>query len=212
MSKIKAIISDADGTLVNTMYLIRHGQYEAAAIYLLSLGLQKNQIPKYSDYVTLLNKSVGGSTKDTFTKTFKLLLEKSQPEILKRIDFDLLDNSLSVIQDRIALLYVHPFHGLTELLTWMGTNKIKLGIFSSGYYHHIVRNFGVSLPALGHSDLYTLNSVGIRDRLEAFIKRAEAVYGIPQIAVITARMLPKRNRIQKGFSNLWTFSKLIQKK
>lgn len=29
---IKAIISDSDGTLVNTLYLIRHGQYEAGAV------------------------------------------------------------------------------------------------------------------------------------------------------------------------------------
>jgi hypothetical protein len=30
MSKIRAVIADSDGTLLNTLYLIRHGQYEAS--------------------------------------------------------------------------------------------------------------------------------------------------------------------------------------
>jgi phosphoglycolate phosphatase-like HAD superfamily hydrolase len=34
MRKIKAIIADSDGTLVDTRYLIRHGQYEASVDHL----------------------------------------------------------------------------------------------------------------------------------------------------------------------------------
>jgi phosphoglycolate phosphatase-like HAD superfamily hydrolase len=34
MNGIRTIISDADGTLIDTMDLIRHGQYEAVATYL----------------------------------------------------------------------------------------------------------------------------------------------------------------------------------
>jgi hypothetical protein len=33
-NEIRTIISDADGTLIDTMDLIRHGQYEAVATYL----------------------------------------------------------------------------------------------------------------------------------------------------------------------------------
>lgn len=36
---IEAIISDADGTLVNTLHLIRHGQYETAKAYLAQNGV-----------------------------------------------------------------------------------------------------------------------------------------------------------------------------
>jgi hypothetical protein len=37
MKNIEALISDADGTLVDTLGLIRHGQYEAARLMLRTL-------------------------------------------------------------------------------------------------------------------------------------------------------------------------------
>ncbi len=43
-----AIISDADGTLVDTVHLIRHGQYETAKTYLGLKGVQL--IPSYEAY------------------------------------------------------------------------------------------------------------------------------------------------------------------
>ena len=55
---IKALISDSDGTLVDTLYLIRHGQYEAASEYLLSKGVALHDIPDYKTYETYINKSV----------------------------------------------------------------------------------------------------------------------------------------------------------
>ncbi len=185
MSSIKAIISDADGTLVNTKYLIRHGQYEAAVEYLIKRGALRTDIPSYETYHTFIDKSVGGRTRETFEKTLRLMFSNTHEYLLKQIDFDELDKSLEPIQDRIALLYVHPFHGLTELFSWTGQSKTKFGIFTSGSRRMIMRNFGVSLPVMGYTELFKHDEMTISDRFTAFIDRAKAVYGMPELAVAT---------------------------
>lgn len=182
---IKAIISDADGTLVNTGYLIRHGQYETAVAYLTARGIPRHDIPDYETYETYINKSVGGSTRETFEKTIKLLFSRTHDHHLEKIDFDELDSHLAPVQDRIAPLYVHPFHGLTELFTWLGTSKTSFGIFTSGNRRMIIRNFGVSLPVMGYTDLFKNDSIPVAERLHAFIARGKAVYGIPALKVVT---------------------------
>ncbi len=185
MGEIKAIISDADGTLVDTLYLIRHGQYEAAVEYLTARGVSRAHLPLYEIYEDFINKSVGGPTRDTFEKTLSLLFEKHASVDLGEHDYSELDLSLRPIQDRIAPLYVHPFHGLTELFSWLGENNIALGIFTSGEPHHIVRNFGVSLPALGYEDLYKDTNSSDQEKLNAFITRTKAVFNIPKFAIST---------------------------
>ena len=202
MNRIKAIISDADGTLVNTVYLIRHGQYEVAVDYLLSHGIPKEDIPLYSVYESYINKSVGGSTRETFEKTLTLLFSKTHAHHLGKINFDELDSHLAPTQDYIARLYVHPFHGLTELFTWAGKSKTSFGIFTSGNRRMIVRNFGISLPVLGYTDLFLADTIDIATRLEAFIARAKAIYGIPQLAVVTCEEVVKTKPNPEGILTL----------
>src|SRR5581483_6031689 len=179
-------ISDSDGTLVNTLYLIRHGQYEATVKHLLARGVPRHDIPDYETFETYINKSVGGKTRETLEATLRLLYGVTHEQHLSDIDFDELDRELQPIQDQIAPLYVHPFHGLTELFSWLGTNGISLCIFTSGTIYHIIRHYGIALPVLGYTDLY-LNNVGDnQQKLQAFTERIKAVYGIPEFAIVTA--------------------------
>ncbi len=202
MSQIRTIISDADGTLVNTLFPIRHGQYEAAVEYLIKREVPYHHIPEYEVYEKIINKSVGGNTRETFEKTLRKLFDKANAHILNQIDFDELDSSLAPIQDRLATLYVHPFHGLTELFTWLGSSKTNFGIFTSGNRRMIIRNFGVSLPVLGHTDLFRLDDVNIEERLSAFIARSMAVYGMPKLAVITCEEVAKTKPDPEGILKL----------
>lgn len=199
---IKAIISDSDGTLVNTVYLIRHGQYEAAVSYLTSLGIPRHEIPPYEVYESYINKSVGGSTLETFEKTLGLLFKGKHEKYLKKINLSELDNVLNPIQDHIAPLYVHPFHGLTELFSWMGKEQMELGIFTSGTPRHIVRNVGISLPVLGYTELFRADDIAPRERLEALMTRAKAVYGIPEIAIVTCDDVTKTKPDPEGILQL----------
>ncbi|HSX17185.1 MAG TPA: HAD-IA family hydrolase [Patescibacteria group bacterium] len=186
MSKIKAILSDSDGTLINSLYLIRHGQYEASVEYLTSIGVPRHDIPEYDVYESYINRSVGGNTRETLEATLRLLFGETHEHHLNKIDFDELDRSLQPVQDRIAPLYVHPFHGLTELFTWLGKNSLSMGIFTSGSAYHIVRHYGLALPALGYTDLYRNDTADNLQKLAAFIERVKAVYGIPQFVAVTA--------------------------
>lgn len=200
---IKAIISDADGTLVNTVYLIRHGQYEVAVEYLREQGIPLHDIPKYDVYESYINKSVGGPTRDTLERTLRLLFSKTiHEQYLSNIDFDELDTLLTPIQDRIAPLYVHPFHGLTELLTWAGNTQTSFGIFTSGNRRMIIRHFGISLPVLGYSDLFHLDAIPIAERFSSFVSRAKAIYGIPTLAVVTCEDVTKTKPDPEGILKL----------
>jgi|SRR5688572_23761526 phosphoglycolate phosphatase-like HAD superfamily hydrolase len=198
MSKIKAIISGADGTLINNLYLIRHGQYEAAVEYMVERGIGRNDIPGYEDYESFINKSVGGSTRDTFEKTLRLLFGERHAEHLKAIDFDELDRRLEPIQDRLAPLYTHPFHGLTEMLTWMGKEHLALGIFTSASRYQIVRNLGVALPALGYGNLSANVRASEDEKTQALTERTKAVYGISKFSIVTSDDVKKTKPDPEG--------------
>lgn len=65
----EAVISDSDGTLVDTLHLIRHGQYETFKTYFTQKGVDPVHIPNYEAYEPLLNQTVGGSARDTLERT-----------------------------------------------------------------------------------------------------------------------------------------------
>ena len=73
MTKIEALISDSDGTLLDTVSLIRHGQYETARQYLVEHGIPDEEIPRYEIYDDSLTKTVGGNARDTLERTVRLL-------------------------------------------------------------------------------------------------------------------------------------------
>lgn len=180
----EAIISDADGTLVDTLHLIRHGQYETAMTYLTQKGVDPVHVPDYETYEALLNQTVGGSARDTLEKTVTLLY-RDQPHHLQGLDFDELHDLLNPIQDKIAPEFVKGYGGLSDLLARLGTLGIKLAIFTSGTPHHIVRNFGVSLPELGMIDLYKSTTMSYIEKLRYFENNLKEHFSIPEFTVIT---------------------------
>ncbi len=135
MSTVEAIISDADGTLVDTVSLIRHGQHETAVTFLEQHDIPASDIPTYGEYEILLNKLVGGSARQTLERTVKALYE-DRAHHLEGMDYDRLNSLLDPIQDRLAPEYVKAFPALADTLSQIGNMGIKLAIFSSGTPHH----------------------------------------------------------------------------
>jgi phosphoglycolate phosphatase-like HAD superfamily hydrolase len=185
MRKIDAIISDSDGTLVDTVDLIRHGQYETARQYLIKRGIPDVEIPNYDIYNDMLIKAIGGSARDTLERTIRLLYA-AQPHHLEGMDFDELHDMLNPIQDRIAPEYVKAYEGLSEFLHGVGEAGIKLAIFTSGTPHHIVRNFGVALPELHLRDLYKDTTKSDTEKLNVFTTRFGETFSIPDFTVVTS--------------------------
>lgn len=185
MPKIEALISDSDGTLLDTVELILHGQYEAAKQYLSRHGLPENEIPDYETYSVLLTQTVGGSARNTLERTVRLLYEAS-PHHLESMDFDELHDLLNPVQDSLAAEYIKAYEGLSEFLHELGKAGIKLAIFTSGTSHHIVRNFGVALPELEMRDLYKDTAMSDSDKLRLFENRFAQTFGIPEFTVVTA--------------------------
>lgn len=184
MTKIKAIISDADGTLVDTLYLIRHGQYETVKTYLTDHGIPSSEIPKYEEYEEHLHQTLGGSARETLERTVALIYE-NKPHHLTDIDFNALHDLLNPIQDKIAPEYVKAYPGLHDLLLFIGKEKINFAVFTSGTPHHIVRNFGVSIPELGQTNFFLEEGVGDLEKLRMFEKIMQDHFGIPQVTFVT---------------------------
>lgn len=180
----QAILSDADGTLVDTLHLIRHGQYETSKAYLTQHGIPAAEIPDYPTYEALLNQTVGGSARDTLEKTVRLLYQQ-QPHHLVGMDFDALHDMLNPIQDEIAPEFVRAYEGLSEFLRTLGKASVKLAIFTSGTPHHVVRNFGVALPELGLTRLFRDTSRNDTDKLHMFEAAVKEHFGLPDFTVVT---------------------------
>lgn len=119
MSKINAIISDSDGTLVDTVNLIRHGQYETARQYLEKYGISTSEIPNYDTYNNFLSLAIGGSARTTLEQTMRLLYAET-PHHLDAMDFDTLHEMLNPVQDQLAPEYVKPYEGLSNFLHEIG--------------------------------------------------------------------------------------------
>ena len=180
----KAIISDSDGTLVNTLRLIRHGQYVTFKTYFTAKEVDPADIPNYETYEELLNQTVGGSARDTLERTVRLAFE-DRPHYLEYADFDELHDLLNPIQDKIAPEFVEAYEGLPRLLNRLGELGVKLAIFTSGTPYHIVRNIGVSLPELGLDDLYKSTDMSDTEKLRLFEKTVKEHFAIPGFTVVT---------------------------
>lgn len=186
LNNFDALVSDADGCLVDTAALIRHGQHETAATFLTNHGIPSGEIPTFEEYEPVLNQHVGGSTRQTLERTVRALYE-GRDHHLEGVDYDELDSLLNPVQDRIAPEFVKAFPGLSGLLHFLGENGKKLAIFTSGSPHHVVRNFGIALsPEIGElAELYKDGTIDDSVKLGMFTKSLEEIFGIPQLVVVT---------------------------
>ncbi len=82
------------------------------------------------------------------------------------------------------------YEGLSHFLEGLGRMGIKLGIFTSGTAHHVVRNFGISLPELGLTRLYKVSELSDEVKLRQFEHAVEAYFGIPRFTVVTCDDVP----------------------
>ena len=179
------LISDADGTLVGTVSLIRHGQYETARHFFVKHGIPVKEIPDYESYNNVLTKLVGGSAHDTLRRTTEAIYQNS-PQYTKNMDFDEMHNMLNPVQDELAPEYAKAYEGLSSFLHSLGEAGISLAIFTSGTPHHIVRNFGFALPELGMGSAYKDSTQEDRKKLDEFTARFAEYYQLPSFTVVTA--------------------------
>lgn len=182
MKTLGAIISDADGTLVDTVRLIRHGQYETVRTYL--QRFEGIAVPSFDEYEPLLAQAIGGSAHDTLRRTVQLICTGT-PDVLSRMDFDELHDLLNPIQDKLAAEYVTAYKGLDELLRRVGELNMKFAIVTSGTPHHVMRNFGVSLPQLGLAELYMMKGKSDGAKLAEFEAAVSSHFGIAGFTVVT---------------------------
>jgi phosphoglycolate phosphatase-like HAD superfamily hydrolase len=182
--KIKALLCDVDGTLIDTVEVIQRGQYEAAIQHYLAVGLQKVDLPTYDAYQEALLKVVGGHVRDTLEATSHLLFA-NRPDIITKLDFDEMTQIMRPIQEELALTLVRPYEGLQSLLRYLGEHSIRFGIFTSGRPHHLVCNFGTALPELGLKDLYKQKDKTDYEMLHELIGAMEKNFGLRDIVVIT---------------------------
>jgi phosphoglycolate phosphatase-like HAD superfamily hydrolase len=180
----RAIISDADGTLIDTVHLIRRGQYETIKQYLLQQGFELHKIPTYDTFETVLHETLGGSAHDTLRRTIERLYQDDS-KLLATFDYDALHDLLNPTQDEIAPEYVKAYSGLSTLLFELGAADIALAIFTSGTPHHVVRNFGVALPEIGLQDLFHDKAISDREKLDIFERTFAKHFSLPAFMVVT---------------------------
>jgi phosphoglycolate phosphatase-like HAD superfamily hydrolase len=191
MLEARAFIPDSDGTMVDTVPLIRHGQYETATAYLLDFGVAEDEILSYEAYETHLNQQVGGSARHTLEMTIRA---GYRPELIDGVDFDALNKGLDPVQDKIADQYIQPHAHLEELLRWVGESGLKFGIPTSGTAHQIIRNLGI---ALGHdvigeySELHKDRTLSDDIKLEMFTSRLKEIFGLREFVVVDCDQVGK---------------------
>lgn len=184
METPRALLSDLDGTLINTLHLIRHGLYQTSKNYFEQTGIPAADLPDYENYAAVANQAVGGSPRNT-VETAARLLYAHHPQHLARLDFDELYAGLDTVQDVLAPEFVKPYAGLSETLHYLGANSIQLAIITSGTPHHVVRNIGAALPELGLVELSQQRDLGDNTKLETMRAVMQSHYNLADFTIIT---------------------------
>ncbi|HVQ43617.1 MAG TPA: HAD family hydrolase [Candidatus Saccharimonadia bacterium] len=188
MTRLDALISDADGTLIDTVYMVRHGLYETARRYLTGYGVPVGEIPSYEGYQTQLEEVLGGSARDSLERVVRRLYEAA-PHHLEGIDYEALNALLDPIQDELAPRFVKAYPGADALLRKLGEAGMGLGIVTSGTRYQVVRNFGLALAQLGCEQLYLEEGTSDVDKLERLEAAVAQVFGIDRVAIITCEQI-----------------------
>jgi len=181
---LQALISDIDGTLIDTIQVIERGMYGAASQHLIEVGVLADDMPTFEQYRTQLLTVIGGRVRETLESTNRLIFN-DRPDVLELLDFDRMTEIMKPIQEELALSHVKAYDGLDELFTHLGHGNIGLGLFTSGGPHHVVRNMVVALPQLGLHDLYDDESMSYQQKLEFLMERIRAHYHITNLAITT---------------------------
>jgi phosphoglycolate phosphatase-like HAD superfamily hydrolase len=182
---IRAVISDIDGTLIDSVELIRRGMYEAVRGYLEDRGVAKADVPGFATFVVHVNGAVGGTARESIEKAVRLLYV-GQSHRLDGIDYDEIQTRLDRVQDELAAAYVRPYAGLEAWLETLGDQRVGLALFTSGRAHHVVRNVGLALPKLGLKALFRDDAGDDGSKLDVLRRRMEAVYGLRGLVIVTA--------------------------
>lgn len=184
MIQAEAILSDLDGTLIDTTHLIRKGLYQTAYAYLEAENVAPNDLPTYGDFEPIVQSSVGGSARETLERIVRAMYPGDESR-LGAIDFDKMHDMLNPVQDKLAPDVVKPYPGLDGLLLKLGETGMKLAIFTSGTQYHVVRNLGIALPNLGYQHLYKEHAGSNADKLNLISKRIREEYSLPGLAIVT---------------------------
>lgn len=176
---IRALLSDSDGTLVDTVYLIRRGLYETAKQY--AAGLGAADLPSFDEFKLVLARVIGSGARQTLENCLRELYA-AEPAFVSRMDFDAAYALLDPIQDELAPGHVQMFNGFAEALREIGAAGVELGIVTSGTDYHMTRNFAAALPELG---------VAPHDRIDALARALEAAYGIKRVVIVTHDDVPE---------------------
>lgn len=180
---MKLLIADADGTLVDTVRLIRHGQYETARRYLLAHGVPSKYVVNFTTYNVYLQQLIGGSAQDTMRRVLEAIYAKT-PEILEGIDYARMVALLNEVQDELATTDLSAYEGAEDVFRAIGEAGSALVIATSGTRHHIARNFSIGFPALG-LDSATFGYPGTAQHIREVCEAMERVYGISRVGVVT---------------------------
>lgn len=118
----KAVIFDADGTLVDTTQLVVRGYMET---------LQRGVYSQYSAEDHVLN-CIGGTVANSLAKM--LGLNQSSAKIKGLTKFH------DIVQDAHPE-WISPYPGVKECLKLLKQSGIKVCLFTSGSIYHVNRNF-----------------------------------------------------------------------
>ena len=184
MIQAEALLSDLDGTLIDTTHLIRKGLYQTAYAYLESENVAPNDLPTYDIFEPIVQSSVGGSARETLERIVRAMYPGDESR-LGAIDFNKMHDMLNPVQDKLAPDVVKPYPGLDGLLSKLGKTGMKLAIFTSGTQYHVVRNLGIALPNLGYQDLYKKPGGDNAHKLSLVSKRVSEEYNLSGLAIVT---------------------------
>lgn len=179
--KIKALICDVDGTLLNTVELIRRGQYEGAVRQIAEVA--PDDVPSYETYQQALDKVNGGALLPVLMATSKVLFGEHS-EIYTKLDFERMAQSVRDVQDEIAHEVTTAYDGLPQLLQQLSHEGIKFGIFTSGIKKNVIRNFGVGLPEIKGESLR--HHVDVDEAFELLTRRIKDTFELKDIVIVTA--------------------------
>ncbi len=183
--EIDTVLSDLDGTLYDTLSMVRRAHHETVTRTMALHGAAHHVPTSLSDFMLILLRFFGTGPRSELMGVIRTV-SRALPGLADSLDPDKLVELLYLVEDELAPAFLRPFAGLDDFLTGVGTSGRALGLVTSGVSRFVQQGFAcVMPPELGIAGLHLDSRYDDLERTERLLGALQLHFGIKNLALVT---------------------------
>lgn len=183
---VGCVLSDADGTLFDSLGMVRRGHFETVSRVLRALKLGHLVPASLDAYMAIAAEFFGRGPHAELAGTIAAIAGEHRLQSGDFCDADRLVSLLHEVEAELAPMYLKAFEGLAEFLLGVGARGQSLGIVTSGIPHfvHLSAAYVFEDP-VGLRDLHARSGLSLPEKTRLLADAMGYHFGIPAFALVS---------------------------